>query len=589
MTACPRCGTPPPPGAAHCPACGAPLASSAGTKPGTGKGLQQTVLGVAFSPFAPQPPAPAPVAPPTPAPSTPLPAAQPRLQHTVLGVAPSPFAQPVRPAPADLAAPAPAQQPWGPAPQAPAPEPVARPVAARPMPVGEPKKTMLGVAMPGIAPLAPGVAKDEDPVYAPLPRYEPEPYAPAPQARQRVPQTGPRPSHSHTPAIVAIGGGVLLLVGATVFALLWRSPAPLSAEPRVDATGRDALHITCASCPDGTELSSDGARATVKDHAADLTLASSLRVGNNRYTVVVKRPLGGRDENAELAIPIGYRIRPDLAPLDSDRPVLRIAVESTASTPLKIADTPITLDALGRAVFDVDVTKECSGPSDDAVVLDKSIPYEAGGGDRAERSTVSVRIPIPVLHLDAPNLHAVVQTDTVLLAGRTTRGARVLVGGQPLPTAADGTFAARVPVAPGTSDVVVRASATGHASRVAHLEVQRVARLADAATEFATKAKLTFAEAFANPEGGVGQPIVLDGKVVEARAQSHSTVALLDIGKACTSPPCLARVAFAGDETITRDEALRVLGHVVRPARRAASDTKQPVLDVAADFFLRGK
>jgi hypothetical protein len=448
---------------------------------------------------------------------------------------------------------------------------------------------MLGVAMPGIAPISPGVARDDDPIYAPLAPHQPEPYAPPPAYRPRAVQAAPPPRHTHTPAIVAIVGGVLLLAGATVFALLWRSPAPLSAAPRVDPSGKDALHITCASCPDGTELSTEGARATVKDHVADLALASPLRVGNNRYIVLVQKPRGGRDEKAELTIPIGYRIRPDLALLDSDRPVLRIAVDSTTSTQLRIADSPIALDAQGHANFDVDVTKECSGPSDDAAVLDRSIPYEARTGERTERSTVSIRIPIPVLHLDTPSLHAVVQTDTVLLAGRTTRGARVLVGGQPVPTGPDGTFAARVPIALETTDLVVRASAAGHASRVAHLDVRRVARLADAATEFAAKAKLTFAAAAADPEGSVGQPIVLDGKIVEARAQSHATFALVDVGKACASPPCLARVAFAGDETIARDENLRVLGHVVRPARRSPSDTKQSVLDVAADFFVRGK
>ena len=170
----------------------------------------------------------------------------------------------------------------------------------------------------------------------------------------------------------------------------------------------------------------------MKDHTADVTLASPLKVGANNYVVLVQRPRGGRAESVNVAIPIAYRIRPDLTLLDTDRPTLRIAVESTPSTSLRISGSPVSLDGSGRANFDVDVAKECSGQSDDPAVLEKSIPYEATTSGRTEKSVVSVRVPIPALRVDAPNPYAIVQGDTVLVAGRAARGSRITIGGQPL-------------------------------------------------------------------------------------------------------------------------------------------------------------
>src|SRR5258705_13651665 len=104
---------------------------------------------------------------------------------------------------------------------------------------------MLGVAMPGIAPLAPGGPK-EPPIdanagappapwqggYAPPPG--PAPFQPPPdesRSRSARPPDSARPQMS---AAIALVSGLVLAAGAAAFAFLWRSPAPLRAEARVD-------------------------------------------------------------------------------------------------------------------------------------------------------------------------------------------------------------------------------------------------------------------------------------------------------------------------------------------------------------------
>jgi hypothetical protein len=462
------------------------------------------------------------------------------------------------------------------------------------------RSTMLGVAMPGIAPLAPGVAKDDPLPFQPesgspsavddqRPRVDPslpEPVRPGPRGAAPEPPTSPL----RHPAVLAIFAALLLALGAAAFALLWRSPAPLRAEPRVDAAGKDMLHVTCASCPDETSLRIEGATAIVRDKGADLPLATPLRVGENRFDFDIDRPTNGRDERVALAVQIAYRIRPDLSLLDADRPLLRVAVEATPGSNVTVDGKAIALGADGRGNYDLDVTSECTGPLDETAALEKNIPYAISvGGAAAERSTINVRVSVPPLHIDAPLPHLVVEGDRFLLAGRTAKGAGLSLGGHPIPVAADGTFSQLLAnLGPGESDVVVRAALPGQASRLAHVKIKRVAHLSDEAREFSGTAAMTFAELATNISARVGEPIVLAGEVVEARSLNHQTIALLDVTKACPRPTCLARIVFGGDDMAKRGEHLQVFGHV-RASIPSPGKDGAPVPEVTTDFALKGR
>jgi hypothetical protein len=465
---------------------------------------------------------------------------------------------------------------------------------------------MLGVAMPGIAPLAPGVPKEEPVPFAPeqtwahaadAQRAYIERSLPEGPSQDRAQDEGVRPrkqppSAFRHPATLAIFSALLLALGAACFALLWRSPAPLRAEPRVDATGKDMLHITCASCPDGTSLRLESAVATVKDQAADLSLSAPLRVGENKIDVDVDRPASGRDERVSLAVQIAYRIRPDLSLLDSDRPTLRIAVEAVPSSAVTVDGRPVAVGPDGKGTYDADLTGECTGAADDVSVIDKSIPYEIKVGSApAEKSSIAVRVSVPPLHIDAPMSHAVVEIDRFLLAGRTAKGGRLSVSGHAIPVAPDGSFAQMLAnLGLGDSDVVVRANLPGQASRLVHVGIKRVAKLSDEARDFAAHAPLVFADVAADVAARVGQPLVLAGEVVEARSQNHQTIALLDVVKACAQPTCLARIVFAGDDAAKRGEHVQVYGHVhgafASPGKESAGTS---VPEVTADFVIKGR
>jgi hypothetical protein len=471
------------------------------------------------------------------------------------------------------------------------------------------KRTMLGVAMPGIAPLAPGVPKEPiasvDPPFlpptgqwqdghAPQPPVPPAFQPPVPPAfqppaehrhRSTRPPSTPRPQ---TSAAVALVSGLVLAAGAAAFAFFWRSPAPLRAEARVDSSGADLLHITCTSCPDGTELGVGKAKAKVTSQVADITLAAPLNVGENFFTVDLDRPENGRDEKIALVVKIGYRIRPDLSALDSDRPALRILVDGAPLAKMVIDGKPFDLGPDGKGKYDLDVTADCTGLTDEARTLERLVSYSvAGSNGVAEQGVVGLRVAVTPLRVDSPTPHAVVEGDHFLLGGRTARGSRLLAANEPIATAPDGTFSKSI-AARETGDNVLslRAIAPGQAPRIATLRVKRVEHLADEARDFSAGAPLTFADLTADVTKHVGEPVVLAGDVLETRQQGVRNLALLDVVKGCPRPPCVARIAISASDVLARGDHLQVFGHVTG-AVTAKSETTSAVPEVEGDFFLK--
>jgi hypothetical protein len=403
------------------------------------------------------------------------------------------------------------------------------------------------------------------------------------RTRSSRPPEKPRSSYSATVALVS---GLVLAAGAAAFAFLWRSPAPLRAEARVDGNGTDLLHITCQTCPDDTELRIGETKAKVAGQVADLPLAAPLAVGENVFTVDVNRPGNGRNEKVSLIVRIGYRIRPISSGLEEDRPGCASSSMERRSREMVIDGKPLDLGPDGKGKYDIDVTAECTGLADESKTLERSVSYSVmGATGAAEQGWSALRVAVTPLRADWPTVHAVVEVERFLLAGRTGRGARVVAGGEAIDVAPDGTFSKTVG-APMIGDNLVwlRATVPGLAPRIASVRVKRVARLADEARDFAASAPLAFVDLAADVGKHVGEPVVLAGDIVEARQQpaqrrtarrQRGVLALRASHESCS------RVA-------TRSRGANASG--VRPCDARAVGAKgeaRRVPEVEGDFFLK--
>lgn len=487
---------------------------------------------------------------------------------------------------------------------APGAGPVAAPAAAPAGPKLVGSKTMLGVALPGIAPLRPGESTLASAPTPPAPPPAPEPRRDLPRGIDApLPEIVPAPAPlSHVPAPppprivrkggvplvgVAIAAAALLLGGGAAIALLWHGPPPITALARVTPEGKDVLHLTCdcASCADGTVADIDGASATFAGGAADLELAAPLHVGSNPLALKVNRPGMGRDEVVKLEVPVAYRVWADVAPMSGAHPGILVHVQALAGSDVRVAEKPVALDASGAGAYAIDETAATEGPADESRVIAMDVPYSVTPpGKAAETGTVSARVSVAPLRVDAPGAHAVVDVDHVLVAGRAARGATVTIDGAPAAVGADGGFEGMVALASlGEASIEVRSGTPALAPRTVHLSAKRVGSLAAEAKAFEKQAKLGYDAALANLASATGQPIVVDGEIVEPRASGRRTLLLVDDWRGCARGSCLARVVVGQTLAVARGDRVRAYGRV---AGGFATPAGQTVPEVDADFVI---
>ncbi len=449
--------------------------------------------------------------------------------------------------------------------------------------------TMMGVAAPGIAPLhasagpLPAAGQRARPAPVVLPKPAPlvddEPaLGPAPRIERRgVPM-----------ASVAAGVlGLVVVVGLAV-AFLWKGQS-LVVVPHLDSQGHEQLHLVCDSCKDGTKATLGAATAEFHDKETDLATTTPLIVGDNPLSIHLDRPGWGRDEEVRVVVPIAFRIKADLASLAGAHPSVVVRVQARPATVVQVDGKPVPLDAKGEGAYTLDVSAQATGWADDLRLVDQSIPYSiASPGAAEQKGTLPVRAGIATLHLDSPGPSAVIETSSFRIRGHTLKGGTVTANGQPVPIAQDGSFE-RSYDAPSLGDISVEVRADGPqlASRTATFTVKRVARLVDEAKAREHAPWLGYDAIMADAAGSVGKDAVVEGDVVKV----GQGVALIDDARGCAASDsggsCIVRVVYGGDDALAQGVHARVFGKVTAMLAAGAGTAAVPV--VQADFVVKGR
>jgi hypothetical protein len=530
-------------------------------------------------------------------PSSAPPAPNPALRGTMIGMAPPEALVPPKAPPARLGA-----TMIGIAPSAPGTDPTASPAPTAPANAAAPtvRKTILGVARPGIAPLNPGQLKEAP---SPAPAFAPQL---APQAAANwqgaqfglpAPDLGPLPVRPPLPvatarripalAALSIVAAAALFTAAIVALFLHRSRGAIEAKLGMDGEGRERLELVCRGCDDGVKAKLGAVSATFQGGRATLLLDRKLPVGPNRVAIDLERA-AGRTDTVELSFPVEYRVRADLTGLDQSPPRLSVRVQALSGTAVVVEGKPVVLAADGTGSAEVPVAKELTGSDAGVRSLERRIAYviTPPGGAPAS-GEVSVRIGITPLLVQAPGPSIVIDTPTFVLSGRTAKGASVTVEGRPISVDAAGGFAQIMSVsAPGETNVMVRASAPEHAPRLVPIRVRRVDNLATEAATLRGSATNSFAQ-LEKPDEKRGLSVALDGSVIEARTESFVSILLLDVKSGCSTPPCLARISLGTKLSFAESENVSVFGTLSGSVEGPKSGTRIPAIH--ADFVLKGR
>lgn len=492
----------------------------------------------------------------------------------------------------------------------------AEPAAPGPAaPALNPKQTMLGVATPGIAPLRPGVIPDPAPLAtlsataagaaARFPVGPEETIVPPPEPLPEIAGPPPPPSvrRRGVPlSTVALALGGLVLVSGITVAWVLRAAPPITASARSSSDGKDVLLLHCdpRSCKDGTTAAVQGVKGTFASGEAEVVLPKPLHVGANALTVRIDRPGMGRDEDVSLLVPVAYRVRADVSPMNGPRPAIVIRVEALPGSHVVVDGKPVELGPGGTGELTIDESAAARGPADESRVVAVDAAYTvappAGAPDgetgRARaatpaRGSVSARVSVAPLRVDVPSDHAVFEDDRFVLAGRAAKGATVTIDGSPAEVSADGSFDSTVPLsALGKHTLEIRAGTSFFAPRTIELQVERVASLAAQAKEFERRETIGYDAAMADIASAVGRAMIVEGEVIESRTVGHRTVALVDDRRGCATGPCLARVIVAADTPPARGQIIQAFGAVARPY---SSSPGQTVPEIEAAFVLPSK
>lgn len=456
----------------------------------------------------------------------------------------------------------------------PSPSPAAEPPGggARPLDLRSKQSTMLGVAVPAIVPPhARGPA-------AGAPASPPPPIvpAPAPLAFEPLPEAPVVPTKRGVPAVAVVGLVFLLVAAAGGVAafVASRSAGKLQAQPELDEQGREILRIACSSCADGATVTLGASTATFTKQTALLPLPAPLTVGENKLVVRLDRPGAGRDEDITMHVPVAYRVRADLTTLTATPPVITVRVDAAPDSTVTVDQKPLTLDASGKGTYAVDVSSEVLGPRDEAVALERKIPFTVTPkGGNAESGQLVAKTSVVPLHLDAPGLTLFTDKATVAIAGQTPPNTTVTIDGQSAPVDAQGRFGVRTALAaaPAEKTFEIVASAPPLAPRIVRAKVVRTASLEGAARTLDAEARMTFDAFAASAATEIGKAAMIEGEVVEARASGGYTVLLVDEKHACTRASCLVRVVHGDEVRLARGAHVRAYGRVAGVVSQAGS------------------
>jgi hypothetical protein len=478
----------------------------------------------------------------------------------------------------------------------PPPESAATPAASAPESSALPsqKKTMLGIAHPGIAPLRPGQAKAAPPPPAPVSAAAP--FAQAARAHQALSEADlsvlPGYGRKAKPALVwwVIGGaGLLLAVAAAAIALFWKSAgSELSAHVSLAPDNREQLTLICRDCQDGTTVSLDGQSAAFHAGAATLVDIHALAVGNNKLSIALQRP-GASASSVQLVVPVDYRVRGDFSTLAGNPPALRVLVQALPRSSVIVDGHALTLAADGTAHYDLDVSRDLTGASAALVPLERRIAYTVTPPNAApEHGAVKLQLGIVPLQVNAPGPEIVIDSAHFMLSGRTAGNATVKVAGHAITVDPSGRFAQLMNVsAIGETTINVRASAPKRAPRLFPIMVKRVASLRDEAVAFEKKASVSYAAIASDIDSKAGWAVALQGSVVEARVADQVSLILLDVKRGCSASSCLARLVFGESTELKSGDSISAFGHVTRAVDGPRSGTKIP--EVRVNFILKGK
>lgn len=376
------------------------------------------------------------------------------------------------------------------------------------------KGTLIGVAVPGIAPINPGVTKAPTPDTLDSPAPE---VVDGLREDPSVPIAPPAAHHTVSRALLwTLAGvaGALALVSLAAY-LRWRAVPKLDVKVESDEMGRDALLVDCSNCDDGQVLSVDDAKSELRGHHAKIPLRTALKIGDNHIKLWLTRG-AARPEGFEMRVPVEFRVTGDTTALDENPAKLRLRIEKTPAVQFQVEHAPVAFDAAGRGVYEVDISNELTGPSAQEGVLEKRISYQVRGPSGNFEGALLLRAAATPLVVTSPGSVLVTEGQDLRICGHTDPRAHVDIAGLQTKTDNDGHFCNAAVIREfGQFEVWIGAKRPAAAPRKVKLSIERTANLRQYAKDLYARVRHEIQQEKVPAAGDRSSLVALTGVVVE--------------------------------------------------------------------------
>lgn len=360
---------------------------------------------------------------------------------------------------------------------------------------------------------------------------------------------------------VALGLIVVVLIagGMWVISKMKSERAPLHVSIVSVATG-EAIQVELEHAENGTkvrfltqELPLAAGRATFPIET------QNLHVGDNALEFTVIAP-GGERTTETVHVSVDYRVRADVAAIDTAAPSIDIVVDAHPGATATVDGTPLPLDAQGHGVRRV-ALNTISASSGRLEVTTRYTIANNGAPTPAE-GTLVTHVAVTNLILDKPGRNVVTDQATIEVTGTVEEGATVTVDGVNV-TPANGRFSYRLTVSSlGERQIQVQARAANKAMQQVNIQLRRVADLADEAENFGVDRSLTYARIAPNPNSFVGQKIELVGTVFNVTRGGGQSVVQMRVEPCTPGEICQVWVTYPATTEVALNATIRVVGTV---------------------------
>jgi hypothetical protein len=398
------------------------------------------------------------------------------------------------------------------------------------------QRTLLGIATPGIAPLAGALPPPPPttPLEAPAPELADFPIPPPPRLPSRT-------TRAHRPvwpwAALAIVGAAAL--GGALALFTKKSPQVSVTAFELTPDGADNLVLRCEACAAQAKLAIGKQVAPLVDGSARLRPPQRLHVGTNELEVSVLDATGSVVETVKLAVPIAFRVETSLEGRHASPPFAEIVLQVPAGSRVEIGGVGVAL-VDGRASSRYELS-EAHGESRTEVAVSREVPVAVIQGSGTKNTVARIQATVTRLELNTPAQDHVLVAGPLVVSGTSSPGATIQAGELTTTAGSQGEFSLTVP-SPVAGLLRLRAETPDKVTR--SLEVRL----------------LTEAENTPLPLGPfqVGGNIEASGTVVESRISHDKTTLLLE-----TSSGQPMGVVFGQRLTLPRGRSVRVRGQVL--------------------------